>query len=126
LIRASIANTACGLAMTRAEVELGDLGQVIGEPGDPQQQLAQRLQVGGRRPALPEQPRRGADRADQRVRVGVGQRREPGRVVAGPNVTSGPNMWSSVTPIRTSVPPVTIGCTRTLLSRRPNRSASLS
>jgi hypothetical protein len=33
---------------------------------------------------------------------------------------------SSVTPILTSVPPVTIGCTRTLLSRRPNWSASLS
>src|SRR5690349_23742577 len=33
----------------RVEVEFGDLGQVVGEPGDPQQQFAQRVQVGGRR-----------------------------------------------------------------------------
>ena len=39
------------------QLELGDLRQVIGHPGDPQQQIPQGGEVGGRNPAAPEQQR---------------------------------------------------------------------
>src|SRR5579859_5781251 len=65
----------------RVEVEFGDLRQVVGQLRDPQQQVAQRTEVGGRLATVAAQQRRGADRSDEPVRVDVGQGREPGRVV---------------------------------------------
>src|SRR3984885_8032804 len=53
-----------------AEVEAGDFGEVVGEPRDPQQQVAQVLSSWG-------------DVLGQLVCVGVGQRGEPGRVPRG-------------------------------------------
>src|SRR6202034_2504682 len=68
------------------EVELGDLGQVLGEPGDTQQQVAQRVlgrgrEIRGRGAAVAAQRRRRADGTDQRVGIGGGERGEAGRVV---------------------------------------------
>ena len=66
----------------RAELELGDLRQVIGHPGDAQQQVPQRGQIGAGGAGVPEQERGGADGADQLVGIGVGQRGEPRRAVS--------------------------------------------
>ena len=52
----------------RVEVKLGDLGQVVGEPGDAKQGVTQRTGVG----RLLQQGRRRADGADQVLGVGVG------------------------------------------------------
>lgn len=71
----------------QAEVKAGDFGQVVGESRDAQQQVAQVRPPWGNAP-------------DQLVRVDVGQRREP-----GPNITSGPKVWSAATLTITSVPP---------------------
>ena len=57
------------------EVELGDLWQVVGQPGQPQQQICQRGRVHGRRAAVAEQQRSRADAGDQLRGVGVSQRR---------------------------------------------------
>ena len=65
----------------RAQLEFGDLWQVIGHPGDAQQQVPQRGEIGARGAGAPEQERGGADRADQLVGVGVGERGEPRRAV---------------------------------------------
>jgi hypothetical protein len=51
---------AVGAGDDGVEVKLGDLGQVLGEPGDSQQQVAQRVQVGGRGAAVAAQQRRRA------------------------------------------------------------------
>ena len=61
----------------RAQFELGDLRQVIGHPGDAQQQVPQRGQIGAGGAGVPEQERGGAYGADQLVGIGVGQRSEP-------------------------------------------------
>jgi len=50
------------------EVKLGDLGQVVGEPGDAEQHVAQRGDVD----LVLQQGPGGADRVDQVVGVGVG------------------------------------------------------
>ena len=50
---------AVGLGDDGAQLELGDLRQVLGHPRDPQQHVPQRAQVGGRSAAAPEQPRGG-------------------------------------------------------------------
>ena len=65
----------------RAELELGDLRQVVGHLGDTQQQVPQRGQIGAGEAGAPEQERGGAGGADQLVGVGVGQRGEPCRAV---------------------------------------------
>ena len=59
------------------QVEFGDLRQVVGQLGDPQQQVPQRSEVGGGGAGAPEQERGGAVRADQFAGVGVGERSEP-------------------------------------------------
>jgi len=64
-----------------AEVQVGNLGQVVGELGDPQQDVAQSRDIGGGSAPVAEQQRRGADGADQRVRVRVSQRGESRGVV---------------------------------------------
>ena len=38
-----------------AQIELGDLREVVGHPGDPQQHVPQRSEVGGWGAAVPEQ-----------------------------------------------------------------------
>jgi len=59
---------------TIEELELGDLGQVVGQPSDPEQQVGQRSSRHAVR-----QPGGG----DELVRVPVGQRGEPGRPRSG-------------------------------------------
>src|SRR5258707_12377507 len=56
--------------------------QITGEPGHARQGIAERGQAGGRGDAVAGQQRAGADRADQAVGGGAGQRRQPGAVVA--------------------------------------------
>ena len=63
------------------EVELGDLRQVVGEPGYPEQDAAQRAQVGGGLAAVPEQRGYRADGVDQVVGVNAGERGQAGHVV---------------------------------------------
>ena len=116
----------------RVEVELGDLGQVVGEPRHAQQQVAQRLEARG---GLPRWRSSGAERIEPMslsasVSVsGVSRAAWSASTSVAtppsPNTTSGPNMWSSATPTITSVPPVIIGWTRTWRSRPPKRSSSL-
>jgi len=53
----------------RVEVKLGDLGQVVGEPGDAEQHVTKRGHAG----LMLEQGPGGADRADQVAGVGVGE-----------------------------------------------------
>ncbi len=66
----------------RAQFELGDLRQVIGDSGDAQQQVPQRGQIGAGGAGVPEQERGGAYGADQLVGIGVGERSEPRRAVS--------------------------------------------
>ena len=73
---------AVGAGDDGAQLELGDLRQVIGHPGDPQQHVPQRGEVGGGSAAAPEQPRGGGCRPDQVIGVGVGERGEPGGPVS--------------------------------------------
>jgi hypothetical protein len=47
----------------RIEVEAGDLGQVVGEPGDPQQQVAQAPRSAAGRPSAPDSS--GAERTER-------------------------------------------------------------
>ena len=61
----------------RAELELGDLRQVVGQLGDAQQQVPQRREIDAGSAGAPEQERGGADGTDQLVGIGVGQRSEP-------------------------------------------------
>jgi hypothetical protein len=63
------------------EVELGDLRQVVSEPGYPEQGAAQRVEVGGRLAAVPEQRGCRADGVDQVVGVSAGERGQAGHVV---------------------------------------------
>ena len=58
-----------------------DLRQVVGEPRHPEQGVAQRFDVRRGLAAVPEQQRCRADRVDQVVGVGAGQRGEAGHVV---------------------------------------------
>ena len=60
-MRASTAYAASGRAITGFEIQLGDLGEVLGEPGHAQQEVLQRGQVSGRGTSVPEQQRRRAD-----------------------------------------------------------------
>ena len=75
--RASMAWTPSGRATT-GQFEFGDLRQVVGHPGDPQQHVPQCGEVGGGGAGAAEQQRRGGCRADEVVGVGVGERGEPG------------------------------------------------
>ena len=116
----------------RAQLQLGDLRQVVGHLGDAQQQVPQRGEIDAGSAGMPEQERRGAYGADQLVGIVVGQRGEPrgavsqriGGRTAGPNSTSGPTTSSCSMLIITSTPPVTIGLTMTPASRWPNASLS--
>ena len=60
----------------RVELERGDLGQVVGQPGQPGQQVLERGDVDRGAAAVAEQQRRGPDAAHQAVQVAVGQRRD--------------------------------------------------
>ena len=64
------------------EVKLGDLWQVVGEPGDPEQGVAQGPDVRGGLAAVTEQQRCGAEGVDQVVGVGAGEGGEAGHVVS--------------------------------------------
>jgi hypothetical protein len=72
-------NGAVGAGDDRAEVKFGDFRQVVGEPGDPQQRVAQRRAPGrrtaGGRAQVALRPRPGLDRVEQHVGVDAGQRR---------------------------------------------------
>jgi hypothetical protein len=65
-----------------AEVQFGDLGEIISKPGYPQQHLGERCGVDRPRARVAGQQRRGMRRVDQLVGVGVRQRGQPGRVTA--------------------------------------------
>ena len=65
----------------RVQVHLGDLGHVLREPRDAQDQVFERGDVERRRTAVAEQQRRGAQRPNELVRVGVGDGQDPQRAV---------------------------------------------
>jgi hypothetical protein len=66
----------------RVGVQLGDLGNVVREPGHSQQDVGERGGVRRRATAVPEQQRGGVHVTDHAIGVGVGERREPGNVIS--------------------------------------------
>ena len=68
---------AVGQADHRVEVELGELGEVVGELREPVQHVGERGGVGGRGAAEPGDEPPGLARGDELVGVDVGQRRQP-------------------------------------------------
>ena len=81
------------------EVQLADLREIIGEPGDPQQRIGERGGVHRRRAPAAGQQRRGVHRVDHLL--GVGQRGKPGHLItvhlgghtAGPEHHQRPEYW---------------------------------
>ena len=78
----SIAITPSGADDDGVAVELADLGQLVGEHADAQQQVLERGDVSRRRAAVAEQQGRRTQRPDELRGVDVGQRYEPQRGVA--------------------------------------------
>ena len=64
------------------EIQLADLGEIIGEPGDPQQRVRERGGIRRRRAPVAGQQRRDVHRVDHLLGIGVGQRGQPGHVIA--------------------------------------------
>jgi hypothetical protein len=96
----------------RIQVKLGQLGKIISQPGNPQEDVRQRPGVHGLPAPVPEQQRRGAYVVDEPGRIRVSQRGQPGSVITEdlggdpprPKTTSGPNTGSCTTPTSTSTP----------------------
>ena len=134
--RASTATQPSGSGEHRVQVELGDLGQVLGEPGEPMEEVGERRRVGGgaprkprtSRPALPPWTSSSASTSVS------GAIRKPASPISsastppGPNATSGPKTGSWTTPASSSTPP----CDHRLHDdgradpRRPPRATSSS
>ena len=64
------------------EIELRDLGQLVGHQADPQQQVLDPVDGSRRRAAVAEEQRRAAERPNEIVRVDIGERKDAHRPVA--------------------------------------------
>ena len=113
--RASTATQPVGAGDDRVQVELGDLGQVVREPAEPEEQVDERARVGGRRAAEAARragrPSRSCTSSSASTSVS-GASRKPASPISsastppGPNATSGPKTGSWTTPASSSAPPV--------------------